>query len=680
MRRAWLAIAVLALTGAAATPGITPSPSTGVPGIVAFASNRSGTWELYVADAAGAGVRRVTTGGGYAPTWSPDGRALAFVREEPGGPAVYVVAADGTGLRRLGRGTDPAWSPDGRRLALTRSFEIVIADVDGGGERRLTHASRADVGTFAGLAAWSPDGSRVAYGTLNGFYAVAPDGTSLRQLTSWGTDLDSWARPVWSPSGDAIALVSSTCCAEGDATQSAWKTRSPQLEVQRWADGRVSRLAENVGDIVAWSPDGTRVAYSRPPAQEAPDELYVARADGSATVRLTRGTVGERSTAPAWSPDGNWVAYVHDRFPQRLWSSSADIAVVRADGAWGYALTRAYPSGGTNDGPAWAAGTAPAAPADAAPPRVAVPLTRRTASASYGELAASGRRAAVFSSDSALPLFWTPAARAPTRSRPADLDCNDVYGLVLAQRHAAWFCAFAHGVSDPVTDVSLVLTGTTTRSSLTVRGAAVERSGHHPAVESGPRVAADGALVVYNPDAQGSVLSRVVTSGAHPTLRRIATNLAVVDVDRGRIVGWRGTSVVVVGSDGRLVASVRLDRRTTNGLELDGSRLVGVVDGRLWVRELARRAERTWPMVDHGGAPPRLAGVEGDLAVYVSGVAVHVVRLSTGHDVTLDLPNQGPWIDLGLSDSGLFCSYDAPYVRQPGRLVFVPLAELAAVA
>ena len=74
------------------------------------------------------------------PTWSPDGRRIAFVYEDPqagGNLDLYAIATDGTGLVRL---TDtpgdeflPAWSPDGSTIAVTRSLnnhaDVVLVDV-----------------------------------------------------------------------------------------------------------------------------------------------------------------------------------------------------------------------------------------------------------------------------------------------------------------------------------------------------------------------------------------------------------------------------------------------------------------------------------------------------------------------------------------------------------------------
>jgi TolB protein len=136
---------------------------------------------LFLAAADGSTVRQLGTAPvrGVSPTWSPDGKLLAFVSfaDEHGPPCdaascppsgeLYVVRADGTGLTRLTRSRaddeHPTWSPDGRRIAFSSGFSL----------RRQGHArwlmvmpaagGRATrIGRFAGVLdpAWSPAGVR----------------------------------------------------------------------------------------------------------------------------------------------------------------------------------------------------------------------------------------------------------------------------------------------------------------------------------------------------------------------------------------------------------------------------------------------------------------------------------------------------------------------------------------
>jgi hypothetical protein len=362
------------------------------------------------------------------------------------------------------------------------------------------------------------------------------------------------------------------------------------------------------------------------------------------------------------------------RLPARLYDNSADIAVIRADGTGGRQVTQAFPTGGSNEDPVWATGAVEAAPS-APDPLVSVPARGLTSARVFYEVAANDTRTALLSSIVDTPVFYEPTQARLTRGH--GVDCDDFYGLVLADKYAAWFTEDAGGVVDPYTDVSLTLTSLATGRS--VRVATVERSGHFPPYATGPRLAADGSLIVYNPESRGSKLFRVDTKASKPKLRLLAKGVAVEDVDRGRIVGWRGNgTLVALRADGRVVGNVTVARSSTTSVALDGSWLFTTTGDRLTRTDVNGNGALSWELVDDGGPQPTLAGVSGDLAVYVSGVALNVLRLSSGRDVVLRLPSQGTTLDAKLTDAGLFYAHNGAYVSRPGRVGYVTLHDLAA--
>jgi hypothetical protein len=178
---------------------------------IAFDSDREGERAVYVADADGKHVRRVT-GEGFAavPSWSPDGQSLAFVRAEPGKPLVWNLwvteLATGT-FRRLtshnvGQPWGGSWFPDGRRIAYSHEERLVILSLETGDEQVYPSPRK---GRLVRTPAVSPDGERIIFQVHRdgGWLLEVADGSMRRVLA------DPTAEEyTWSPDGTRVAYHS----------------------------------------------------------------------------------------------------------------------------------------------------------------------------------------------------------------------------------------------------------------------------------------------------------------------------------------------------------------------------------------------------------------------------------------------------------------------------------------
>jgi len=225
------------------------------------------------------------------------------------GKRAYRVDSDGAAFTPVSPAGEtvlsPTWSPDGRSVAYTRFLEgtgpIVIQDL-------ATGAARPVQGTASQLnftPAYSPDGRTLAFARTDqeggtDIYAVnVADNCCLRRLTV-GRFADNLS-PTYAPDGRRIAFVST-------------RPGTPQIYVMS-SDGTDQELlapydygATGASNAPEWSPDGAAVAFHRD--IDRTQQIFILEV---VSRRFKQLTSSGRNSDPTWAPDGRHLAFISDR-------------------------------------------------------------------------------------------------------------------------------------------------------------------------------------------------------------------------------------------------------------------------------------------------------------------------------------------------------------------------------
>lgn len=305
-------VAILAanLNGWSEAAARTTAPAT--TGLIVFSAvDADNRFQIYSVKPDGSDKRQLTyQGSNVTPAWTPDGKRIIFASDRSGTREIYFMSEDGSGVSQVktsvvGNKLTPSMSHDLSQVAfaaenpLSGHPEIWVVNADGTAPRQLTNTPKANVGpTWSLFPRYSRDGSKILYASTQSgssqIWIMNGDGSGKRQLTRGvATDAPDANAPHWSPDGKYIVFWA------------GYETRYGEIWIMEANGTNPKRLTDQPAPISsdnpAWSSDGSKIIFDTNRSRSGV-EIWSMDADGSNQRKLIGGLGMRGVMQMSWRP------------------------------------------------------------------------------------------------------------------------------------------------------------------------------------------------------------------------------------------------------------------------------------------------------------------------------------------------------------------------------------------
>jgi TolB protein len=288
---------------------VPPTPQGGGMGEIAYASVVKGAAQIFIVNADGTGLRQLTNiaEGACSFDWSPDGKQLVYTSPCAGkekdypGSTLYLLDIESGESRPLpfkkGGDFEPAWSPNGDEIAFTSmrdgTMQVYVYKFR---DESLTLLTKPIYSPQAHYPAWSPDSSQLAYTVIRSgllqIWTMSADGKNQQQQVRMGGTFSDYL-PVWSPDGTTLLFSQTNTSLNGISSLQRYGFETKQVDALPLSPSLSATDAH-------FSPDGSWIVYEG--SDGSSQDIYTWHMFEGQPQRLT--TSSQIDFDAVWRPGG----------------------------------------------------------------------------------------------------------------------------------------------------------------------------------------------------------------------------------------------------------------------------------------------------------------------------------------------------------------------------------------